>query len=235
VRVKTLLRLIKLYGEDRNAFHLLFQVKKKKLTYLEVDALLDLYRRVRDVERQQLEGDIIEAGAALGGSALMITAAKRENRNFRVYDAFEMIPSPSSSDGEDAHERYAIISSGQAEGIGGTTYYGYEENLLQKVKASFAQFGFVRSEHNVELVKGLFEETLVVDDPVALAHLDCDWYESVMTCLQRIAPHLVKGGALVVDDYDAWSGCRSAVDEFFAGRENEFEFVHQSRLHIIRK
>ncbi|VAW43210.1 hypothetical protein MNBD_CHLOROFLEXI01-3632, partial [hydrothermal vent metagenome] len=57
----------------------------------------------------------------------------------------------------------------------------------------------------------------------------------VMTCLQQIEPNLVPGGILIIDDYEAWSGCKSAVDEYFSGREDDFEFVQQSRLHIIRK
>jgi hypothetical protein len=28
---------------------------------------------------------------------------------------------------------------------------------------------------------------LHLDEPVALAHIDADWYESVRTCLQRLA------------------------------------------------
>jgi hypothetical protein len=58
-----------------------------------------------------------------------------------------------------------------------------------------------------------------IDQPVALAHIDGDWYESVMTCLQRIEPHLSEEGILVIDDYDAWSGCRTAVDEYFADKK----------------
>ena len=63
-------------------------------------------------------------------------------------------------------------------------------------------------EHNVELVRGLFEDTIDLDEPVAFAHLDGDWYESTMTCLERIAPLLVPGGRIVLDDYYTWSGCR---------------------------
>jgi hypothetical protein len=92
----------------------------------------------------------------------------------------------------------------------------------------------VPGEHNVEFVRGLFEDTLHVDKPVALAHLDCDWYESVKLCLERIEPMLQAGGVLVIDDYDAWSGCRAAVDEYFLGRQDRFLFQRTSRLHIVK-
>lgn len=56
-----------------------------------------------------------------------------------------------------------------------------------------------------------------------------------MTCLQRIVPHLVQGGMLVVDDYDTWSGCRKAVDEYFADKRDRYDFVRRARLHIVKK
>ena len=85
------------------------------------------------------------------------------------------------------------------------------------------------------MVKGLYSDTLKIDSPVSLAHIDCDWFDSVMTCLERIAPRLVKGGALVIDDYDNWSGCKSAVDLYFNDRKAEFDFVRKSRLHIVKR
>ena len=49
----------------------------------------------------------------------------------------------------------------------------------------------------------------------------------------RLAPLLVPGGRLVLDDYHTWSGCRRAVDEYFAGRAG-FRMEHRSRLHVVR-
>ena len=68
---------------------------------------------------------------------------------------------------------------------------------------SFTRHGVPLAENNVELVKGLFQDTIHLDEPVAFAHLDGDWYESTMVCLERIAPLLVPGGRIVLDDYHA--------------------------------
>ncbi len=70
---------------------------------------------------------------------------------------------------------------------------------------------------------------------MAFAHIDCDWYESVKVCLERIEPKLVGGGILIIDDYYTWSGCKKAVDSYFRYRRDEFHFVKQGRLHIIKK
>ena len=94
--------------------------------------------------------------------------------------------------------------------------------------------GIAPEHDNVRLVQGRFEDVLEVTGPVALAHIDGDWYNSVMTCLERIAPRLARGGLLVIDDYDDWSGCRKAVDEYFSGRKQDFSFHRKSRLQITR-
>jgi asparagine synthase (glutamine-hydrolysing) len=227
--------LTRLAISSAHHFRVIQRIRQEKLTYLDPQALVELYLAVKHVERTKVPGILVEAGCALGGSALVITATKSTERPFRVFDAFGLIPPPSSLDEEDAHVRYAEITSGQAEGIKGSTYYGYQADLLESVQNSFNAFDLKPADHNVHFVKGFYEETLTLSEPVALAHLDCDWYDSVMTCLNQIVPVLVPGGTLVVDDYYAWSGCRKAVDEYFAGRKQEFEFVKKGRLHIVRR
>ena len=83
------------------------------------------------------------------------------------------------------------------------------------------------------LVQGLFQDTLTIEGPVALAHVDGDWYESTMTCLERIAPRLVPGGRIVIDDYFMWSGCRAAVNEYFANRSG-YRIEKRAKVHIVR-
>jgi asparagine synthase (glutamine-hydrolysing) len=68
----------------------------------------------------------------------------------------------------------------------------------------------------VSLHRGAFEETLHPAGPIALAHIDSDWYESVRTCLVRLGPRIGPGGMIVLDDYEDYGGCRQAVDEFLA-------------------
>ncbi len=51
---------------------------------------------------------------------------------------------------------------------------------------------------------------------MAFAHIDCDWYEAVKFCLDRLAYVLSPRGIIVLDDYHAYGGCRVAVAEFLA-------------------
>jgi hypothetical protein len=210
------------------------RVRAEHLTYLRPTHLRELAASVGELEADGLPGLVIEAGAARGGSAIVMATAKEPARPMKVYDVFGMIPPPSEADGPDVHERYRRIAAGSAKGVGGETYYGYREDLHGEVLESFARLGVPADENGVELIQGLFEDTMQLDEPVALAHLDGDWYESTRTCLTRIAPRLVPGGRIVLDDYDKWSGCRAAVDEYFAGRDG-FRFERRSRLHVIRE
>lgn len=208
-------------------------VRAEHLTYLKPENLEVLARQVIDADLHGRPGLIIETGTALGGSAIVMAAAKDPRRPMRVYDVFGMIPEPSERDGEDVHERYRKIVSGTSKGIAGETYYGYRDNLYDEVRDSFERHGVVPAEHNVQLIQGLFQDTLEIDGPVAFAHLDGDWYESTRTCLERIVPHLVVGGRIVLDDYFHYSGCRDAVDEYFQDRPG-YRLERRMKLHVVR-
>jgi predicted O-methyltransferase YrrM len=209
------------------------EARAERLTYLKPANLRELASIVQQIERERLPGVVIEAGAARGGSAIVLAAAKAPERPMKVYDVFGMIPAPGEHDGADVHERYAKIAAGDARGVGGEKYYGYRDDLYREVGESFARLGVPVDENNVELIRGLFEDTIRLDEPVAFAHLDGDWYESTMTCLERIAPLLVPGGTIVLDDYYKWSGCRAAVDEYFADRDG-FRLEHRAKLRVVR-
>ncbi|MEZ4701503.1 MAG: TylF/MycF/NovP-related O-methyltransferase [Rhodothermales bacterium] len=194
-------------------------VRSRRLTYLSQRKLNALAEQILRIEKSRIPGAILEAGCAMGGSAILFASAKSPTRPLRVYDVFGMIPPPSEADGQDVHERYEVIKEGKAKGLGGDVYYGYRDDLYDAVHASFGALGYPPAPNRIELIKGLVQDTLVVDGPVALAHIDVDWYDPVMTCLERITPHLALGGALILDDYQDWSGCRKATDDYFAGQD----------------
>jgi hypothetical protein len=235
VRMCHLLSLASLARRNPRAALTTVRVIRERLTYLDPNALAELAGAVLDVERNRVPGTLVEAGCALGGSALVIAAAKNRNRPFALFDTFGLIPPPSNKDAADVHRRYETITRGEATGIGGDVYYGYQPNLQQRVTNTFARYRLPLASHAVRLVPGLFQDTLPREtDQVALAHVDGDWYESVAVCLQAITPRLTVGGRIVVDDYDAWSGCRVAVDEFLTTEAgSRLRRERRSRLHLV--
>lgn len=44
---------------------------------------------------------------------------------------------------------------------------------------------------------------------------DGDWYNSTYHMLERLSPHLSKGGYFVLDDVYQWSGSKNAYVDFF--------------------
>ena len=63
---------------------------------------------------------------------------------------------------------------------------------------------------------GLFAETFTAALPhrVALLHLDCDWYDSVLAGLRTFYPRIPDGGIVVLDDFGFWEGTRRAFYAF---------------------
>jgi O-methyltransferase len=190
-------------------------VRARRLTYLTPRRLLDLQSCAATVNADDIPGDVIECGVALGGSAILLAAMKGDGRAFHGYDVFGLIPPPGPNDPPEAHARHAEITSGSSPGLGGDVYYGYQDDLLRRVTDAFTAFGLaVGDEDDIHLHRGLFDDTLDVDAPVALAHVDSDWFDPVDTCLRRIAPHLQPGGFIVLDDYNDYGGCRAAADAY---------------------
>jgi asparagine synthase (glutamine-hydrolysing) len=211
-------------------------VRRQNLTYLSHAKLATLERLLVRTKRAHVPGDFIECGVALGGSAILIASRLDGERAFRGYDVFGMIPPPGEGDGADAHDRYAVIASGRSNGIGGERYYGYRDGLYGEVVASFAHFGFEVDQERIALHKGLFADTMRFrpDQRIAFAHIDCDWHDPVGLCLERIAPHMPKGGVFVLDDYNDYGGCRRAASEFLA-RSDDFALVSTAGSAVIVK
>jgi len=82
---------------------------------------------------------------------------------------------------------------------------------------------------NVEIYPGWFHDTLPKlphDRAICLAHIDCDLYDSTVTCLEEIYPRLSPGGVMIFDDYfDISGGERRAVDDFLNRNHNELLFA----------
>ncbi len=210
------------------------EVLRLRLTYLSARKLHNLERCVQELDHRGVAGDFIECGVALGGSAIVLASHLTPGRRFHGYDVFAMIPPPSERDDEWAHRRYDTIRSGRSAGIGDDPYYGNIENLFSVVLDSFRAFGFEPDGRTVALHRGLFEDTLRPQRPVALAHIDCDWYDPVTYCLAAIYERLSPGGVIVLDDYNDYGGCRMATDAFLA-RHPDLELRSAASNAILRR
>ncbi len=212
------------------------EVLHRRLTYLSPHKLHTLERCAEEVNQRDVPGDFIECGVALGGSAIVMASHLEYGRRLHGYDVFGMIPPPSDRDDEGAHQRYETIRAGRSAGIDGDEYYGYIDDLRTVVVDNFRLFGFEPDGRPIALHEGLFQDTLRLEagQRVALAHIDCDWYDPVSFCLGAIHPHLAPGGFIVLDDYNDYGGCRRASDEFLA-RHADMELRSAATNAVLRR
>jgi hypothetical protein len=201
-------------------------LRQNGLTYCGRPGKLEVVQKVVErVEADQVPGLFVEAGVAMGGSASVIARAKRPGRKLKLYDVFLMLPAPSANDDPKSHEAYQYFLSGKVNGIVDQNYVANAGDLLSFSKLTMQKVGIDPATANVEFIKGLYEDTLKIDEPVAFAHIDCDWYDSVKLCIDRLADRISPRGVMLFDDYNSFSGCRKAVDAWLAA-DKRFRVVH---------
>ena len=201
-------------------------LRENALTYCGRPGKLEVvHEAARRVESARVPGIFLEAGVAMGGSAIIIAKTKAPGRELRLYDVFEMLPAPSANDDPKSHAVYEAFIAGRASGAVDRNYVDHVTDLLGFTRENMAKMGVRPDAENIHFVKGLYADTLRVDEPVAFAHIDCDWYDSVKLCIERIAPWMSPGGIILFDDYNSFQGCRKAVDEWLPG-DRRFRVVH---------
>lgn len=213
---------------EAEAVSLIAEIRASNLTYCGAPKLENLVKAAFGIAAAGVTGCYVEAGVALGGSAILLARLKPADTRLDLYDVFGMIPPPGENDGPDAHARYEVIRSGASAGLGDARYYGYVEDLLTQVKDNLRRFEVDPQDDGLTWNAGLFSDTLHPAGKVALAHIDCDWYDSVRLCIERLTPVLTPGGMIVFDDYNSYSGCRRAVDELLAARP-DFKVAFENR------
>jgi O-methyltransferase len=173
------------------------------LTMVGLSRLDDLQACVESVVADQVEGDVIEAGTWRGGASILARATLdslgADERTVWVADSFEGLPAPDPEFPEDSGLDLSQID--------------YLAVPPAEVRSHFERFG---CEHGIELVEGLFDETLpsLRERRWAVVRLDGDTYEATWVGLESLYPGLSAGGYLIVDDYVLIEECRRAVDEF---------------------
>jgi Macrocin-O-methyltransferase (TylF) len=186
-------------------------------TMLSEARLVSLHSLARAVCEEDLPGNFVECGVAAGGSSgLLSTIIARHSRRPRKLFSFDTFAGmPKASDCDLSYGKHA-----EATGWGTGTCSAPESSLRDVC----AKLGV---ESLVQPVKGLFSETLPVwrerVGPIALLHMDADWYTSTLDILENLFDQIVPGGRVQIDDYGYWEGCRRAVNEFEQRRGLHFQ------------
>ncbi len=174
------------------------------LTMVGLARLDDLQACVEQLVRDQVPGDLIEAGSWRGGASILTRATLdslgADDRTLWVADSFQGFP-PAEAEGDGYDLRVDLAG------------VDFLAAPLDEVKQSFARFGV---SDGVAFVPGFFEDTLptMKGRRWSMVRLDGDTYEATWLSLEILYPGLQEGGFLIVDDYLQIEPCRKAVDEF---------------------
>jgi O-methyltransferase len=186
---------------------------------LAVDAMLKL-------NRDKVPGDVVECGVWKGGMTMgMIFANVRDNsdRHFWLFDTFEGLPQPTEKDDKRAHSTWAQVQEGDPH-VNDSGNHRVEEG-----KWNYGPLGIVKNNvfythyprDKIHFIQGKVEDSLPITklpEKIAMLRLDTDFYESTKIELEYLWDRLVPGGILIIDDFCAWGGARSAVTEFFKAK-----------------
>jgi O-methyltransferase len=162
-----------------------------------------------------IDGAFVECGTWKGGSGALLAreAAKADPvRTTWFCDSYQGMPRPGRIDGWFAQ-----------------LWTGHVQATPDDVRAAVTALGCALD--HVRIEPGWFEETLAHLDtgPISLLHVDCDWFDSVTTCVECLYDRVVPGGFVVFDDYGYWPGCRQAVDAFRARRRIDARLIRVDR------
>lgn len=198
-------------------------------TMVSARGLMQAYDCVAAIEHEGIPGDIAECGVWAGGTAgLMAAASVRLGspgaRRFHLFDSFEGLPQPSEHDVDVLDEfrrQFPDLPLDAGSDTGSLTAIGACAAPLEAVHELFDEVLKI-DPADVVIHRGWFQETIPAAEPsigqLSILRIDGDWYESTKVCLEGLFDKVADGGFVLIDDYNEFSGCRQALDEFLADR-----------------
>ena len=134
--------------------------------------------------------------------------AGRAGRTLHLFDRWGDLPGPTAEDGE----------------VGAAFDRDHVQRAREDLRASNPRAAAARllvdelglHPDRVVFHQGWFEKTFPAYDggPIAFAHVDADWYESMSLAFDFLDQHLAEQATVVVDDLGDWPGVAIALAEF---------------------
>lgn len=166
-------------------------------------------------ETSDINGELVEVGACLGGSGELIADNMGSTKMLTVFDTFDGLLDLQDLDsgGMNSHD----------------------------LKVSFEDFSpKLKNMDNVKVVKGYFpdcvEGTDFCNKTFSFVHLDVDTYVSTKNCLSFFHSKMAKGGAIISHDFGhpSLKGVRLAFDEFYADKGHELLTFDKSTQVLVK-
>ena len=165
----------------------------------------DLVRRdmiillLRTIIENKIKGEIAELGVYKGETAKLIHHYCPE-RTLNLFDTFEGFAEKDVSKEIDQIRNSESVNNFKDTSV---------DSILRFIDPQNS---------NVKVFQGYFPETVneKLDQTIfSFVHLDADLFEPTKNGLEFFYPRVSSEGIILIHDYNAWPGCRKAVDEFF--------------------
>lgn len=181
--------------------------------------------------RRPADGIFVECGVAAGAQVIAMLAGS-PGHELWAFDSFQGIPLPSNRDNQlpglkmlTEYERSNLPDPGKQmlETTGATSVS--QADFMNHIRTALDYYEY----QSLVIFDGWFEEVLPrlkKIEPISILRLDGDLYNSTFVCLQYLFPHVLKGGCVIIDDWEL-PGCQAAVREYFnlIGYEPEYHSV----------
>lgn len=169
----------------------------------------DLVRRdmivllLRTITVNKIKGEIAELGVYKGETAKLIHHYCPE-RTLNLFDTFEGFAEKDvSKENDQIRNSESVI------------------NFKDTSVDSIMRFIDLQNS-NVKVFQGYYPETVdkkLEQTIFSFVHLDADLFEPTKNGLEFFYSRVSSGGIILIHDYNAWPGCRKAVDKFFCSKK----------------
>ena len=169
----------------------------------------DLVRRdmivllLRTITINKIKGEIAELGVYKGETAKLIHHYCPE-RTLNLFDTFEGFAEKDVSKENDQIRNSESVINFKDTSVDSIMHFIDPQNS------------------NVKVFQGYFPETVdkkLEQTIFSFVHLDADLFEPTKNGLEFFYSRVSSGGIILIHDYNAWPGCRKAVDKFFCSKK----------------
>lgn len=178
---------------------------------------------MRELEQAlALDGDVVEFGCYAGDTSVQLAAVMRQypEKWLWLYDSFEGLPAKTAEDNSAAGWRF---KPGELRADLDAVAHKFRKMQLPDPVIKKAWFNDLDPENDLPA-------------KICFALFDGDFYESIKTSFELVAPKLEDGGIIVVHDYrnPELPGSARAVNEFLA-QNPSYKLRSSAGLAIIDK
>lgn len=185
----------------------------KQIAYSSEETLMftnECAKKMKDTK-----GVYVECGVAAGAQILAM-ADGAPDKIIHAFDSFDGIPLPSNKDDQMPGIKYLTKEEQKALPKPGKQILESSGATVVPIESFLENISKLPNPQNIIIHKGWFEHTLekCSIQEISILRLDGDLYNSTLVCLQQLFPKVIKGGIVIIDDWQL-SGCQQACKDYF--------------------